>query len=222
MKKVLFVFLVLLLGIFNNSIASSQIDIGFYFGLATPNNRINDVYNSNNLQWNKDSLSTFFRDGTKIGYTIGIQGRLMMIPNLDFVGGLGMTKFPQTNINISDPNNPSNTNYLTLTTSQTIVSLSAGLNYYIIKSFINVYGTGNLSYNYLYNSVDYSKENIQFPLTLSPTDNRLGCGLGAGFDFNLKLIKLNIEGKYHFMNLIGVSPDERTKSFFTLILAVYM
>jgi hypothetical protein len=222
MRKTILLLAMLLLVIYNNSKASSQIDIGFYFGLATPNGSINDVYNSSKLQWNKDSLSSFLRDGTKIGYTIGIQGRLILIPNLDFVGGLGMTKFPQTKINVTVPNNPTNQDYLTLTTSQTIVSLSAGLNYYFLKSFIDIYGTGDLSYNYLYNSVDYTKENIPFPLTLSPTDNRLGCGLGAGFDLNLKIIKLNIEGKYHFMNLIGITADEKSKNFFTLTLGIYM
>ncbi len=198
--------------------SKAQVDIGFHAGLSTPNNQINNVYNTDKFK----DLGNIWREGSKIGYNIKVSARLTMVPVVDFVGALGFHRFPQTDIEVYDPDNPDSV-LAVLNTTQNIVAFSAGVNFYVIQSTVGVYATGNLAYNYISNTVDYQKGDVSIPVsTLSPTDSRVGVGLGAGLDFDIELLKLNLEGTFNIINLIGKDPDEENKSFFSLDLGVYL
>ncbi|MFP4528005.1 MAG: outer membrane beta-barrel protein [Candidatus Kapaibacterium sp.] len=196
----------------------AQVDIGFHLGLSTPNDQVNDIYNRDRFEDN-DSARNFVRDGTKAGYHIGMKARVSLTDNVLFVGSIAWNKFPQTDIYVTDPE--TGEVLTTLKSSQNIIPIGAGINFYLLRSFIGVYATGDLTYNYITSSVDYESEGIPIPLSSSPTDNRVGFGLGAGADLDLGLLTINLEGKYNQANLIGKESDEEAKAYYTLTLGIY-
>lgn len=199
----------------------SQLGIGFHAGLSTPNNQINNVYNSDKLDLKKpDYFGNLVREATKTGYHIGMKLRLNVSNNLMFVGGILWNKFPQTTIEIL--NSKTGDTLIVLQSTQNIIPISAGLNLYLFQNVISPYLSGDLCYSIISNSIDYK----QIPLNgveIDPliTNARAGFGLGAGLDIDLKLVYLNIEGKYNISNLIGKDSEEKNKNYFTLSLGVY-
>lgn len=204
-----------------SSISYSQLGIGFHAGMSTPNNQINNVYNTDKLDLNKsDYFGNLFRESTRIGYHIGMKLRLNMSDNLMFVGGIIWNKFPQSTIEIL--NSKTGDTIVTLKATQNIIPISAGMNLYLFQGAISPYLVGDLSYNIISNSIDYK----EIPLTgveIDPlvSDTRAGFGFGAGIDIDLKLVYFNIEGKYNISNLIGKENQEKSKNYFILSLGVY-
>lgn len=215
MRKLLFTIVLTLL--FFTSISYSLTNIGFNVGLSTPNDQINNVYNSNDYT-STSVLYKLFREGISSGYHIGAVGRFDLIDKFSIVGGIAWHKFPQTEIEVIDPT--SGDTVASLETSQNIIPITVGVNFYLIRSILGVYGTGQLTYNYISNSVDYNYKNVPISLNQSPTDHRVGFGLGAGIDIDAILMTLNLEAKYNIINLIGKTNDEKTKSYFSLSLGV--
>lgn len=217
MKKIFLIIVIILC----TNVTYSQLGIGFHAGLSTPNNQINNVYNSDKLDLKKpDYFGNLLRESTKIGYHIGIKLRLNMSENLFFVGGIVWNKFPQTTIEIL--NSKSGDTLISLQSAQNLIPIFAGLNLYLYQGLISPYLTGDLAYTTISNSIDYK----EIPLTgveIDPnvTNARAGFGFGAGVDIDLKLVYLNIEGKYNISNLIGKVSEEQYKNYFTLSIGVY-
>jgi hypothetical protein len=200
-------------------IAKSDIGFGFTFGLATPNNQINDVYNTSTI--NSDNIAkNLFREGTKSGYDIGFKLRVPLSNDIMFIGGVGLNRFPETSITVTVPGN--DTLSAKLNTTENIIPISVGMNAYIMKKIINIYLTGELTYNYISSSIDYSTSTFaSLPLSTSASDSRVGCGVGAGFDLDIELCLLNFEAKYNVANFIGQTGSEKTKSYLTLNLGIF-
>lgn len=185
-------------------------------GLSTPNNQINNIYNSNTLKV-EDLLGYLSREGAKLGYHFSLGIRYPLADEFKLVAGIAWHRFPETDIEVKNPNDQ--TLLLKLSTVQNVFPINVGVNFYPIPSdFINVYGVGELSYNYISYTVDYN--DIPLNLDTSPVYNRVGFGLGAGIDLNVKLLILNLEAKYNIMNLIGKESGEPDKSYVTLSLGV--
>jgi len=221
MKKRLFAFMMGLFLITSTDLFS-QFDFGITGGFSTPNNNINDVWNTSRLRDTSNILGNLYRDGTKFGYNLGIKLRFPLSTNLLFIGGLGFHRFPQTDQTFhyqSDNPNAKDTIVTELRATQTLIPISLGLNYYLFRSAIGVYGIGELSYNYILNNVEYS--GVPLKASMSPSDNRVGCGLGLGFDFDLKVIVLNLETKYNIANLIGRSSEENSKSYLSVNVGIF-
>lgn len=198
----------------------SPVNIGFFLGMSTPNENLNDVYNSQQMTISTQSLVNFFRRGMSSGYHIGMKARVNLSERFVFVGGLAYNRFPETTIEVRDPTN--NSLQATLAITQNIVPISAGVNIYLLKNFIGIYGVGELQYNYINSSVNITKVYpIDLPISTTPTDNRAGFGIGAGTDINLVLTRLNIEFRYNNVNLIGKKSGELQKVFYTLSLGVF-
>ncbi|MFC2130715.1 outer membrane beta-barrel protein [Bacteroidota bacterium] len=215
--------LLLVLVVFCSLIASQNLTagtgFGLFAGLSAPNDQMNNIYNSSKIEFSEESIGNFIREGTEAGYHIGAKVRFSLAGDFMFTGSAAWHKFPQSNIDVMDPVN--DTALAVLTTTQNIIPITVGMNYYIINSTIGVYGTGELSYNYIYNSVDADYQGVPIPLEESPTDSRVGFGLGAGVDFDATLVTLNLEAKYSIANLIGKESGEETKSFFSLSLGIF-
>lgn len=218
MKKAFFIFIVTVLSLFSTKTASSQIVFGFNVGIATPNENINDIYNSDRLE-QQDFLGNLYREGTQLGYQIGVKGRIPMSEDAAFTGGIAWTRFPETDIEVKDPE--TDEVLTTLGTNQNIIPISAGLNYYLINTAFGVYAAGELTYNLISNSVDY-KGDLDVPIDTSPSDSRVGFGIGAGLDLAIPaLFTVNMEGRYNLANLIGKEDGENTKTYFTFTLGIY-
>lgn len=197
-------------------VVAKPIGFGFHLGLATPNDQINNVYNSNTIKFN-DSTSKILREAAKIGYSVGIDLNMPLTDNFMFFGGISLNRFPQTELKIFVPRPEQNQfDTVVLKAVQNIVPLSVGVNWYLFKSFLSPYVSGNLSYFYIVNSIDIVKLGIDLPIATSKSNIRLGAGLGAGIDLNFELLTLNIEARYNFVNLIGKESDEPTKKYLTV------
>lgn len=197
----------------------SQTSIGFYTGLSTPSEQINNVYNSDFLT-SENFVGNLKRKATSLGYHVGTKLRFGLGDGLVFTGGVSLTRFPQSNIDIEVPNGK-DTIRTTLTVTQNVIPISVGLNYYVTRKLVGMYVAGELTYNYLVSSIDGTINGINFPLDRSPTYNRVGFGLGAGMDIDLKLLALNVEAKYNLINFIGRDENEKSKSFISLSFGVY-
>ena len=217
MKKIIYLFLAII--VFGTNL-KAETGLGLVLGLATPNDKINDVYNSSKLN------NTIWREGSKSGYNLGLKLRVPLTEDFTLIGSASWNRFPETEMNIGIPkSDPTITKLdtIVLTTTQNVFPLTAGFNYYLINSFMGLYGTGELSYNFISSTVNYKKNDVAIPLNLdtAPMDSRVGVGLGLGADIDAKLVLLNLEAKYNISNLIGKSGDEPTKSYFTLTLGVF-
>ncbi|MDQ1266927.1 MAG: b-brl protein [Bacteroidota bacterium] len=223
MKKIIFlVSCIFFIPIFSAIDAQAEFHIGFNLGLSTPNDKINDVYNGEKLSWDSLSNNNVLHESIKSGYHIGMRLRLPLDEDgsYTFIGGIAFHRFPESNIIIINPKD--NTPLATLKTMQNVVPITVGINAYLFKSILGLYVNGELTYNYIANSVDIDSEiSVPFKYSLSPSDSRVGFGLGAGFDMNLKLITLNLEARYNMINLIGRETDEGTKSYLSLSFGVF-
>lgn len=197
--------------------ARADIGLGIFAGLATPNSEINNVYNSDKL-YEGETVNNLVRDAAKIGFDIGIKLRLPIGNSLLVNAGISWNSFPETNILIQSATN--NSALATLVTTQNIIPISAGINFYPLTRTLGVYATGEVTYNIMNNTVQLTAGNFS-NLDESPTYNRTGVGLGAGIDLDLFLTLINVEAKYNFSNVIGKVNDEKAKNYFTLNVAVY-
>lgn len=205
---------------FSAGLMAQGIDVGFHVGLSTPNDKISDIYNKSTVNLSDTSAGSLLGKGLDAGYHLAVKGRIGLSDNADFIVGFGIHRFPETDIEVRDPSNP-DVLLATLSSNTNIIPITAGLNYYLINSFIGIYATGDLTYNYITTSVDYKGTGIDIPISKTPTDNRMGFGVGAGLDISLGLIMLNVEGKYNYLNLIGKEEEEGNKAYFTLGVGVY-
>jgi len=191
---------------------SAPLGFGFSFGLATPSDQINNVYNSDNINLN-NNLWKVARESAKIGYFLGVSLNLPLSENINFKTSITINRFPKSQIVLHFPSEPYDT--VVLKTYQNFVPISAGFDLYLWRSVVSPFLSGNLSYFYIANSIDIEKMNQELPIATSKTESRIGAGIGAGVTFDLELINLNVEAKYWFVNLIGNEANEPNKNFFT-------
>lgn len=192
---------------------------GINFGLATPNEKLSDVYNGEIIT-RENTLGQLFGDGTKIGIHFSAKARIPLSESVLLQGGIGFNRFTENQLILVDPENHSKV-FGTADLYQNIVPISAGINYYLTESFLKIYLTGDLTYNYIsYNYGGLSGAMDALALD-KESDHRVGYSVGAGFDFNALLGDANLEVKYNVANLIGRPEEEDTKAFVTLTLGIY-
>ncbi|MBS1537569.1 MAG: hypothetical protein JST20_07465 [Bacteroidetes bacterium] len=219
--KINAVFLLFVIALSIQSKTLSQTSIGFYTGLSTPSEQINNVYNSEFLT-TENFIGRMKRDAVDLGYHVGTRLRFGLGDDFVFSGGVAVSRFPQSKIIVSVPNGTGTDSIrATLTTTQNIIPVSVGLNYYLSRKLLGIFGTGELTYNYYINSIDAVYNGTSIPLNQSPTYNRVGFGLGAGVELDVKIFTVNIEGKYNLVNFIGRDADEKPKTFITLSMGLY-
>lgn len=200
--------------LFSTNDSNAQVGIGFIGGLSTPSDEINNIYNSDN--WG--SVGKFVRDGAKNGYHFGVKIRMPLVSGIMLTGGAAWHRFPESTIEVKDNAGKVLT---ALTTIQDIIPITAGINYYILNTGVGLYGTGELSYNYNKNTVNFKSGDTDIPFDSSPSYNRVGAGFGAGLDFNAFLFLANLEAKYNYANIIGRDSGEELKAYFTLSLGIH-
>lgn len=223
MKRITFLIILSFLTVSNLYSNDDKMQFGFIFGPSTPNEHVDRIYNSDRL--NTDSLmngyANYFSEAITTGYHVGVRLRYKLSDKAFFVGGFAWHRFPENQIYLTDPATADTLASFTNTTN--IIPLNAGINFYLFKSFIGVYGTADLTYNIISNTTDYNHNDLGIPIAgLEPEvqDSRLGFGFGAGVDFNF-LFTGNLEVKYNYANLIGKVDDEQDKAFLTLSLGIF-
>jgi len=200
----------------------AQSSFGLYLGLSTPSDQINNVFN-NDFITAPDFSGRMQRDAAALGYHGGVRLRFGLSEEIVFSGGISWSRFPQSKIRVAVATGTQLDSVVgELTTVQNIVPIAAGMNYYLVRKSIGIYATGELTYNYISSTIDATVQGTPVPIAQSPTYNRVGVGFGAGVDLDLKLVTINLEGKYNLVNFIGrESSNEPSKSFVSLSLGVY-
>jgi hypothetical protein len=185
-------------------------------GLSLPNNEVFNFVNNSVLPTNDTNvteLSTVF-DSPKSGYNLSVKLTLELSEKAFFYGGFGMHKFSESKIGLLNPKTYTSEGEINVTT--TIYPVSAGLHYIISKSSFDIYTIGDLSYNFISNSVNTQNSKFDLSIGKNPTDSRLGFGLGLGTIIDLGKCGLVIEGIFNNLNFIGKTTTEINKSIITL------
>ena len=198
----------------------SQSSFGLQAGLATPSEKLNQIYNEDLLKV-QNAFGVLLREGPNTGYIVNAKLRFELDEKIWFNGGAGIARFPQSVIPIVNQIDNKDT-LAVMTTIQNIIPLSAGLHYQFNRGLVSLYFMGDMTYNYMMNSVDVNYNKQSFPLPPeNETISRIGIGFGGGLDFHIPIFTGNIEAKYNIVNFIGRDPLEAEKSYFTLTLGIY-
>lgn len=216
------IILIIVAVILSSGAAQSKTKFGLVAGLSTPNDNVNDVYNGTPSSLSQ--VGNLFREGAATGYHIGAKLRYQISDNVDLHGGVALHRFPESEIIVYDPDYPEDKEnaLAVLKTTQNYIPITAGINFFLMRELIGVYGVGELSYNLMSSSVDVVHDGQDIPVQFDePSDSRVGVGIGAGIDIDIKILTGNIEAKYNIANLIGKEDDEETKAYFSLSFGVY-
>lgn len=206
------------------------VDFGFFLGLSTPNEQINNIYNSEKLE-QENVLGNLVRDGAKTGLHIGILAKIPLAADFELRASLAWHHFPETEMEISNPDQEISTAIANISTSQDLFPIAVGLNYLFLDGVVfDAYATGELAYYHFSNDADYScwqlsevfPNQAPFDIDKSPSYNRVGFGIGAGCTFDAQIMKFNLEVKYNWANLIATESDESRKDFLNVSLGVFL
>lgn len=208
----------------NGAKAQPDLEFGFYGGLSTPNDEVSNVYNSSTLE-GEENVWDLGKDKADLGYHLGARVRLGLTDLISFTGGIGINRFPESEIDINDPT--SDTLLATVYTVTNIIPINAGVNIHFLKKFIGVYGIAELTYNRISYTTEAKKDGIPIPiqstdLSSSENEDNIGYGIGAGFELDVELLSIFLEAKYNHTNLISSESSAENKSYVSLSLGIYL
>lgn len=227
--------LLILLGVlvFYNPIlrAEDNVDFGVEIGLSTPNSQINNIY-ERDYQAVFQTISSIrqdtiigdmLRDGAKVGYHFGVRVKVPLNDYFKFTGSIAYHRFQQSQIDVRHP--VTQELLATLFTIQNIIPVSVGADFYFLKTGImDFYVTGEVGFNKYSFSTDVplTKDNtITLPIQESGSYNNFGADYGLGIDFHLALLKLNLDARYHVLDLVNSFGNNNKKNFLSLSLGIY-
>ena len=191
-------------------------DMGVFGGLSTPNDKIAEVY----TPLSETSTLKLLTSGVGSGFHIGAKIRVGLADRLNFVGSIACHHIPATTTTINT--GITEVVYPEISTTHEIIPFTAGINYNLVNlNLFKVYAVGDIAYNYFTNSVDIPAA-FNGLITASKEGGRVGAGVGVGFDFDLKVMKFGLEGKYNFSNIIGKVSGEPDKNYLSVSLGVYL
>jgi hypothetical protein len=157
------------------------------------------------------------------GFNINARIKVGGSDYMKYVFNAGWNKFVVDKVTIVDPR--SNDQY-ELTLSQNVFPLTAGIQLNLPLEIIRLYVSGDIAYNIIRNSIDYSKPiggtSVSIPVMFGDkTTYRIGAAPGVGAEIKLGIILLDASVKVHFMNLINKEADETSTTFVMANLSVF-
>ncbi|MES2765372.1 MAG: hypothetical protein V4642_05870 [Bacteroidota bacterium] len=211
-KHLLKIILIALFGLAYGSSLKAQ-SVAFYGGISTPNDEVNNVYNSST------SIPSL-REKTELGYHIGARARMPLAASFLLSGGVSWNRFPETSVYVVKPNSidpKKNDTLAGIGTEQNIVPVALGLDYVIFNKGLGMFIGGELAYNYIGNTTTVIYNNQSIPLDEpDEVQNRVGGGIGLGVFFDAKIATAIVDLKYNMINLIGKEDNEPAKNYVTL------
>jgi hypothetical protein len=187
MKKAIQIILFMFIPLFINTAYSQYVHFEPFGGLTTITSP-DELTNS--ISQNGAGFST--------GYHIGLKA-LTEIPFLPYA--------PYLFFNFQRLTGEQNTLLGNINTSMNIYDLGVGLRTNLIPGPINPY----LTIFAAYNNLGGLKTETPLETTISLSRSRVGAGIGAGLNISIPLLfSVNVEGVYHFVNLLGKSGDEKS------------
>ena len=203
-------------------LAIGYLDFAVTLGLSTPNSQISNIYNRENMNTAvEDKDLSFLYGGLDLGWNLGINVQIELKEDINLNLGFAWHKFPENN-NYVDVTNVQDQGWFKASTS--IIPVTVGLDYYLLHSFIGLYIKGDLAYNHISSNVNtildvYDETNV---ILTNTKNGRFGCGLGMGAEFDAGLLRLALEAKYNWLNLIGKIDGEPQKEFLSLSVYAYL
>lgn len=225
MKKLL----CLIISMFVLASVAVKADIGVSFigGVSIPQEDLAKVYNKDSFDIvNPQQTLNVITDALHKGYHIGI----CLNDKNDNIGlSVIWNRFPKSELLIT---NTHRDEIARLQLIQDLFQVNLGTKFDIVNSFIDVYGLGELSYNYTKNTTNLIYKKIPIPLDLNDeidftsSASRLGYVLGVGIKLDLSITQVFVEGKYNVLNNIlniikfNNEENEPSKSFVSITLGV--
>ncbi|GAB1370172.1 hypothetical protein MASR1M45_02300 [Candidatus Kapaibacterium sp.] len=217
-KHLLFIlFTVFLLSV---SGLSSKTNFSVLGGITLPSNSLKNIFDSNQIP-TQDTVTTILNinyPDIGTGYSISAKLSLNLSENAVFWGGFSLIRFAKQENRLNKPSDNSDKGFIESIT--TIYPLNAGINYYLYDGSFSLYGIGNLSYNFINRAFNTDHSKISLGIPVNSSDNRLGYGIGAGFEYPLRNVSLLIEGTYNQINYIGANSGEESKSLMNVQIGV--
>lgn len=209
----------------NKTYAAGGVEFGLFGGLSVPNDKAADIFDPKKISVDNIQNGKWTTEAASAGYHIGAKVKISLANDIKLVLGAAFHRFNESTIIIKDPTNP-DVILVSLFTTQNVIPISAGLDYAIINAkVVDLYLSGELDYNAISYTTDVNYGGIGVPQTNPFTDpaaqSRVGFGLGVGTNLNLQILKVNLEAKYHYMNMIGKEDGEADKNFIAVSLGVY-
>lgn len=191
--------------------------IGVTFGVATPSNKIADVYDFNN------SVSGMYSDASAIGMSLGARMRYGLSENLSFCGGIAYNRFANSAQTATIGGSGQT---FVVNTATNIIPIHAGVNYFILSSLIRPYVGAELMYTYTSTTLESSTDRSVLTSILAPGQelepkvSRFGAGVSAGLELNLGGLAPFLELKYVMSNLVGKSTGEPERNYLNITLGL--
>lgn len=204
----------------------SKLNIGFTAGATIPSDKLSSFYDQNEISLNNGNSATLGKNILSTGYNVGIKLNLPMSEDFELFGSILVNRFPENEIVVKDNNDPDKI-FATLIEYNNLIPIEVGFNLNIIDAKIaKIYTVGNLSYNFLYQSIDIknkSSQDLALPSGLTETNlnSRIGGGAGLGIKFDLKLITLALETKFNRSNLIFKTDNEFNRDYYNINLFLF-
>lgn len=230
MKTIIFTFALILLTL--NIKADDGVDFGIEIGLSTPNSEMNNIYNRD-FQPVFKSISSIkqdtiignmLRDGASVGYHLGIRLKIPLNDYFKLQGSIGYHRFLDSKLEIVHPED-NEIILATIYTFQNIIPITAGMDFYFINSkMFDVYASGEVAFNQFSFTTDVpitADETITVPIQETGNYNNFGVAFGGGVDINAFLLKLNLDVRYHVLNLINTIDDDEFKNYYSVSIGVY-
>lgn len=227
--------LILLITLLSSSTAFAlgPLKFGFQVGLSTPSDQLSNVYNINNATLVQDPNTNdeeefggeLLSRGVDNGYHIGVNVRIdLPVADLSLIGSFMYNSFPEARTMVADQ--ITGENVVELVSSQRVVPVSAGLMYNLFELWIlEFYLRGEAQLNYFSHETSFNLQvddyKLGVPFAQTDSYTRFGYGIGAGFDIDLELTRLNLDIRYHTANFIGREDDEDIKTYLSLGVGVY-
>ena len=226
--------LVLFLTIISTNLkAGDGLDFGIEVGLSTPNDEINNVYNrdfqpvfkSINSVKQDTIIGNMLREGAGLGYHLGVRIKLPLNDYFKVQGSIGYHRFQDSKLEIRHPDPKSNDVLATIFTFQNVIPITAGMDFYFINTqLLDFYASGELAFNQFSFTTDVpvTKDNtITVPIQETGNYNNFGVTFGGGMDINAFLLKLNLDVKYHVLNVLNTIEDDEFKNYLSVSIGVY-
>ena len=220
MKLKILLFIAISLTVYSIGFSKNKIDIKIYGGLAIPNSSFAEFSQDKNIGYFEND--TILRSGkikyvnSNTGYVVGISAITNLSEDLKFTGSIEFCKINTFDNQVFKQDSESDFHPLNVFT--TIIPISPGLIYYFLDSDIGAYLKGELSYNMFSYSMNYPIDDVQFNLSNSISESKLGYSIGIGADYFIDKILVSLEYKFKNFNLIGKNDYENTKSAHLLML----
>lgn len=218
--------IIIFIALSSAAFALGPLKFGVQLGLSTPDDQFANVYNQDNVRYlvnpnmnNEEEIQgDLISDGVENGYHLGINLRINLSEDFSLLAGFMYNSLNESRMTLRNPQ--TGDSVATFLSSQRIVPISGGIMYHFLElGILEFYLRGDAQINYIAfeTKFEYQVSDLQVAIPIASTDSyaRIGYAFGGGVDFDLELIRVNLDFRFNTANLLGRTQDEAMKSYYT-------